>query len=165
MRILGIDPGTVVMGYGIIDSVGSGTSFVDCGVIVARKRSPMGERLAFLYQKLSEVVSHYRPDVAAIEQPFVARNVRSAIAIGQAQAIAILAASNRGVAVSEYTPAEVKQAVASYGASSKEQVQVMVKLHLGLSEMPQPHDAADALAVALCHHSRMHVASLLAQQK
>ncbi|MBI2848345.1 MAG: crossover junction endodeoxyribonuclease RuvC [Chloroflexi bacterium] len=165
MRILGVDPGTVAMGYGLIESDDTGTNFIDCGVIIARKKSPTGERLAFLYERLAEVISHYRPDVAAIEQPFVARNVRSAIAIGQAQAIAILAASNRGIPVHEYTPAEIKQAVSSYGASSKEQVQEMVRLHLGLAEAPQPDDAADALAAALCHHSRMHLASLLARQK
>ncbi len=165
MRILGIDPGTIAMGYGVIDDSQGEAIMIDYGVITAPARSPIGERLSFLYQHLQEIVSRYQPDVVAVEQPFVAKNVRSAIAIGQAQAIAILAASNQGIAVYEYTPTHVKQKVANYGASSKEQIQEMVRLHLGLTTVPQPNDAADALAVALCHLSEMHLTNLLAKQK
>jgi crossover junction endodeoxyribonuclease RuvC len=102
--------------------------------------------------------------VVAVEQPFVAKNVRSTLAIGKAQAVAILAAANRGIPSYEYTPAQVKQSVANYGAGSKEQVQEMVKLLLGLSQVPQPSDAADALAVAICHLRETYLSNLLAEQ-
>ena len=164
MRVLGIDPGTVVMGYGVIDKQGEVT-MVDCGVINAPVRSPIEERLGFIYRQLMEIIIRYRPDVIAVEQPFLAKNVKSAIAIGQDQAIEILAASNQGIAIHGYTPTQVKQKVADYGASSKEQIQEMVRLHLGLPTVPRPSDAADALAVALCHLSETHLANLLAKQK
>jgi crossover junction endodeoxyribonuclease RuvC len=121
--------------------------------------------LSYLYNHLLEITSRYQPDAVAVEQPFVAKNVKSALAIGRAQAVAILAAATKGVPAYEYTPAQVKQRVANYGASSKEQVQELVRLQLGLTQVPEPSDAADALAVALCHLSEMHLSNLLAQQK
>jgi crossover junction endodeoxyribonuclease RuvC len=124
----------------------------------------MGERLSFLYQELEKIISRHQPEAVAVEQPFVAKNVKSALAIGKAQAVAILAAANRGIPSYEYTPTQVKQRVADYGASSKEQVQKMVRLQLGLSEVP-PSDAADALAVALCHWREMHISNLLAESE
>jgi crossover junction endodeoxyribonuclease RuvC len=163
MRILGIDPGTVTMGYGIIEAKDDEVTVVDYGALTAPQRSPMGERLNYLHQKLLEVIAQYQPDAVAIEQPFVAKNVKSALAIGMAQAIAILAAASKGIPIYEYTPAEVKQRVANYGSSAKEQVQEMVKLQLGLAEVPQPNDAADALAVALCHLRETHLDNLLAK--
>ena len=165
MRILGIDPGTIVMGYGVVDSRDDRVTLVDCGALKTPPRSPIGERLRFLYARLIELISEYHPDAMAVERPFTAKNPKSALAVGQAQAVAILAAANNGVPVYEYTPARVKQSVANYGASSKEQIQQMVKLQLGLSEVPQPSDAADALAVALCHLSEIHVSNLLARQQ
>ncbi len=165
MRILGIDPGTVAMGYGVIDSSDDETTLVDCGVLDCPVRSPIGERLSFLYEELGKIISRYQPDVVAVEQPFIAKNVKSALAIGRAQAVAILAAANQGLLTYEYTPTQIKQRVANYGASSKEQIQEMVKLQLGLSRIPEPSDAADALAVALCHLSEMHVSDLLARQQ
>ena len=164
-RILGIDPGTVAMGYGVIDSIDGKLTPVDFGVINTPPRSPIGERLSFLYRRLEEIIDNYRPVTTAVEQPFIAKNAKSALAIGQAQAIAILAASNRKIPVHEYTPTQVKQSVTNYGASSKEQIQQMVKLQLGLAEIPKPNDAADALAVALCHLSETHLRSLLARQQ
>ena len=125
----------------------------------------MGERLSYLYNHLLEIIACFRPDAAAVEQPFIAKNVKSALAIGRAQAIAILAAANNGIPTFEYTPAQVKQVVANYGNSSKEQIQQMVKLQLGLAQPPKPSDAADALAVALCHLSQMHLNNLLSQQQ
>ncbi len=163
MRILGIDPGTVIMGYGVIDTEGDKTSLVDCGALKKPGSSPIEERLSFFYGELLEIISRYQPDAVAIEQPFVAKNVRSALAIGRAQAVAMLAAANRKIQVYEYTPTEVKQKVTDYGASSKEQVQEMVRLQLELSEAPQPIDAADALAVAICHLREMQLQSLLAR--
>ena len=165
MRVLGIDPGTVVMGYGVVESEDDEIAMVDCGALVSAERSPIGERLSYLYNELVEVIRRHQPDVAVVEQPFVGKNVRSALAIGRAQAVAMLAAANRGIPTYEYTPAQIKQRVANYGASSKEQVQEMVRLQLGLAEVPQPNDAADALAVAICHLREVHLSNLLARQK
>ncbi len=164
MIILGVDPGTVAMGYGVIESGDDEATLIECGVLNCSARSPMGERLSFLYQELDKIISRHQPEAVAVEQPFVAKNVKSALAIGKAQAVAILAAANRGIPSYEYTPAQVKQRVADYGASSKEQVQKMVRLQLGLSEVP-PSDAADALAVALCHWREMHISNLLAESE
>lgn len=164
MRILGIDPGTVTMGYGVIESKEGEIALVDCGALNSPARSPIGERLSYLYNRLLEVILRYQPDAVAVEQPFMAKNVRSALAVGRAQAVAMLAAANRGIPTYEYTPAQVKQRVTNYGASSKEQIQEMVKLQLGLSQVPQPSDAADALAVAICHLRETHLENLLAKQ-
>jgi crossover junction endodeoxyribonuclease RuvC len=162
MKILGIDPGTVVMGYGVIESEAEEIALVDYGGIVVPEHYRIGERLNHLYQAILKIIQQHKPDVVAIEQPFVAKNVKSAMAIGRAQAIALLAAASQKIPTFEYTPAQVKQRVANYGASSKEQIQEMVRLQLGLAETPQPNDAADALAVALCHVQEMHVNELLA---
>jgi crossover junction endodeoxyribonuclease RuvC len=165
MRVLGIDPGTITMGYGVIEAKDDEVTMVDCSALTAPQPSTIGERLNYLHQRLLEIISHYQPDVVAIEQPFMSKNVKSALAVGMAQAIAMLAAASKGIPIYEYTPAQVKQRVTNYGASSKEQVQEMVKLQLGLPEVPQPNDAADALAVALCHLRETHLDSLLAKLK
>jgi crossover junction endodeoxyribonuclease RuvC len=165
MIILGIDPGTITTGYGVIKAEDDEATLVDCGALTASERSPIGERLSYIYQRLLEIIARFNPDVVAIESPFVAKSVKSALAIGKAQAIAILAAAEGKIPTHEYSPAEVKQRVANYGASSKEQVQEMVKLQLGLAQVPHPADAADALAVALCHLRRMHLDSLLARSE
>ncbi|MEE8194171.1 MAG: crossover junction endodeoxyribonuclease RuvC [Dehalococcoidales bacterium] len=164
MRILGIDPGTVVVGYGVIDSQGDKMTLIDYNALTCRQRSPIGERLSYIYNQLSQVIARYQPDVVAVEQPFVAKNVRTALMIGKAQAAAILAAANRGIPTYEYTPAQIKRVVTNYGASSKEQVQEMVRLQLGMAEVPQPNDAADALAVAICHLRQTHLENLLAER-
>jgi crossover junction endodeoxyribonuclease RuvC len=163
MIILGIDPGTITMGYGIINSQDSETSLIKYGALNSPARSSIGERLSFLYANLVEIIARYQPDAIAVEQPFFAKNAKSAFAIGRAQAIAILAAANSHIPLQEYTPAEIKQKVANYGASSKEQIQQMVMLQLGLTEIPYPSDAADALAVALCHLQTVHLEKLLNQ--
>jgi len=150
MRILGIDPGSVNLGYGVVD-VEEEVWMVDCGVLTVSSRIPIEERLRSLYDKLNEVVAQHHPDEVAIEEPFVGRNVRSALAIGRAQAIAMLVAANRGLSVYRYSPAQIKQQLTNYGGSGKEQIQAMVKIQLGLPQVPQTSDAADALAVALCH--------------
>jgi crossover junction endodeoxyribonuclease RuvC len=164
MRILGIDPGTVTMGYGVIDEIDDTLTVAEYGAITAPSRSPIGERLFFMYQRLLEIVKSQRPDAAAVEQPFVAKNARSALAIGRSQAIAILAAAGQGIPVSEYTPAQVKQRVSNFGGSSKEQIQEMVRLQLGMAHVPEPADASDALAVALCHLCETRLSRLLADQ-
>jgi len=164
MRILGIDPGTTVTGYGVLDSEDDEIALIDFGALVVPERSSTGERLSFLYNGLMEIIQRHQPDAVAVEQPFVSKNVRSAMAIGRAQAVALLAAAGRGIPTHEYTPAQIKQCVANYGASSKEQIQEMVRLQLGLSQVPQPDDAADALAVAICHLREVHLSQLLANQ-
>ncbi len=165
MKILGIDPGTKVMGYGVIESEDDETALIDFGALVVPERFSIGERLSYLYEELLKIIQRHQPDAVAVEQPFVSKNVRSAMAIGRAQAVALLAAAGRGIPTYEYTPSQVKQSVANYGASSKEQVQEMVRLQLGLSEVPQPNDAADALAVAICHQREIHLSNLLARQE
>jgi crossover junction endodeoxyribonuclease RuvC len=164
MIILGIDPGTLTMGYGVIEDSGDKMTLLDCGALGCPERSPMGERLNFLYTELEKIIARHKPDAIAIEQPFVAKNVKSALAIGKAQAVAILAAANGEIPSYEYTPAQIKQRVANYGAGSKQQIQEMVRLQLGLSSVPEPSDVADALAVAICHCHEVHLEGLLAEQ-
>jgi len=151
MRVLGIDPGTLNMGYGVVDEVDAKISMVECGVFKLPSKVPMEKRLCHFFDKLGTLIARYQPDDVAIEEPFVAENVRSALAIGRAQAIAILAAATKDVPVFRYLPAQVKQQVTDYGGSSKEQVQKLVIMQLGLTEFPYAEDAADALAVAICH--------------
>ena len=148
MRVLGIDPGTLNLGYGLVDEVDGKITMVNCGVLKLSSRIPVEQRLSSLHKKLSEIIACYQPDEVAIEEPFVAGNARSALAIGRAQAIAIIAATDRELPVLRYLPTQVKQQVTNYGGSSKEQVQEMVRLQLGLSQIPQSTDASDALAVA-----------------
>jgi len=150
MCILGVDPGTINLGYGVVDGEEE-MHMVDCGVIKLPSRLPMEERLRSLYNELSKIIAKHKPSEVAIEEPFIGCNVRSAFAIGRAQAIAILAAVNQGLPIYYYSPAKIKQQITSYGQSDKQQVQEMVRAQLSLSELPQPSDAADALAVAMCH--------------
>ena len=150
MRILGVDPGTVNLGYGVVDGEEE-MHMIDCGVVSLPARLPMEQRLRSLYSELGKIIARHKPREVAIEDPFIGHNVRSAFAIGKAQAIAILAAANKGLPIYYYSPAKIKKQVTSYGQSDKRQVQEMVRVQLGLSELPQPSDAADALAVAMCH--------------
>jgi crossover junction endodeoxyribonuclease RuvC len=167
MIILGIDPGTLAMGYGVLDVDDSGDQprMVQCGVLTAAGSRPLAERLHELYLGLTDVLVRFRPDEMAIEDPFVARNVRSALSIGRAQAIAMLSAASHGIPVATYPPAKVKHGVADYGRGDKEQVQRMVCLQLGLAEKPGPSDATDALAVALCHLRERQLSRLLARSE
>ena len=164
MKILGIDPGTVVMGFGIIESEGDAITLVDFGAINVPEHSEIGLRLSYLYQNLLKIIRRHHPDAVAVEQPFISKNVKSAMAIGRAQAVALLAAANSRIPAYEYPPAKVKQMVTSYGAGSKEQVQEMVRLQLGLAAAPHPADAADALAVAICHVQETRLENLIAGQ-
>lgn len=152
MRVLGIDPGTFKMGVGVVDSEQGELALVYSAVLQPRRTSPLFERLHHLYEHLLRVIGEWKPQVVAIEEPFVARNVRAAQAVGQAQAVAMVAAAHQGLPVCGYSPREVKRAVTDYGGSSKVQVQDMIKVLLRLpDEDRQPADAADALAVAICH--------------
>jgi crossover junction endodeoxyribonuclease RuvC len=161
MRILGIDPGTLAMGYGVLEDTGDQPIMIQCGVLTARSTMPLAERLHELYLGLTDLLIRFRPDEMAVEEPFVARNVRTALAIGRAQAIAMLAAASHSIPVATYPPAKVKQGVTDYGRGDKEQVQRMVCIQLGLTESPGTSDATDALAVALCHLREKQLSRLL----
>lgn len=163
MRVLGIDPGTIKMGYGVLDETPAGTVLVQCGVLKASSGLSIEERLQQLYTTLVEIIDEFRPDQVAIEEPFVNRNVRSAMMVGEAKAIASLAATGRNIPVARYAPRKVKQAVSGYGGGNKEQVQEMVRLQLGLDTSPEPLDASDAIAVALCHLHEISLGQLLAE--
>ncbi len=155
MKIFGIDPGSERTGYGCVETDGSRHRVVVSGAIVSAPRAGFPERLLRIHEQLSAHLAACRPDAVAIESLFHAANVRTALKLGHARGVAVLAAVEAGVPVVEYTPAEIKRAVVGYGRAEKHQVQQMVKLLLGLPAVPTPHDAADALAVAICHvHSQ-----------
>ena len=152
MKVFGIDPGSERTGFGCVDSDGRRHRLVRCGAIRAGVAgSPFPERLGAIFRALVDELEQCRPDCVAIKNLFYATNVRSALKLGHARGVAMLAAVEHGVPVLEYTPAEIKRAVVGYGRADKPQVQQMVKLLLGLDSVPSPHDAADALAVAICH--------------
>ena len=163
MRILGIDPGTLNLGYGIVDEIETDLTLVDFGVLGLSSKTPMEQRLSSLYEKVVEIIQQYQPDEVAVEEPFVAGNARTAIAIGRAQAVVILAAAQNSLPVFRYMPAQIKQQVTNYGKSNKEQVKEMVMLQLGISAQIDSDDAADALAIALCHINHKHMDSLTIQ--
>jgi crossover junction endodeoxyribonuclease RuvC len=149
MITLGIDPGTARLGYGVV--AGDEPRAVAFGVVETTGAAAMPERLAAIFDAVAALIAEHRPDALAVEQLFFARNVTTAMTVGQARGVVLLAAARAGLPVAEYTPAEVKQAVAGYGRADKAQIQEMVRLILGLERVPHPDDAADALAVALCH--------------
>lgn len=155
MRIFGIDPGSIRTGYGCVDSDGGRHRFVTCGALSTPAGTSLADRLLAIHTGLTEAIATSAPDCVAIENLFHARNARSALTLGHARGVAVLAAVQAGVAVSEYTPAEIKLSVVGYGRAEKSQVQRMIALLLGLDTAPSPHDAADALAVAICH-AHMH---------
>jgi crossover junction endodeoxyribonuclease RuvC len=155
VRVFGIDPGSERTGYGCVEIEGSRHRLIGCGAVTAPRALSFSQRLFAIHRRLVELLDEYRPESVAIETIFYAANVRSALKLGHARGVAVLAAAEAGLAVAEYTPAEVKRAVVGHGRAEKPQVQHMVKLLLGLSAAPSPHDAADALAVAICHvHSQ-----------
>lgn len=161
MIILGIDPGTQITGYGLIEQNGSHAHAVDSGCLSTTRSQPMSERLSYLFGELEKLISHYHPDVVVIEQAFFAKNASSALKLGQCRGIAMLAAARAGLPVYEYSPRTIKQAVTGSGQASKEQIQKMVQILLKLPEAAAP-DASDALAAALCHaqsHSIKNIAS------
>jgi crossover junction endodeoxyribonuclease RuvC len=151
MFVLGIDPGLSRTGYAVVDASGPHPRAVAAGVIHTDPAAPLADRLAELYRDLESLIGEHHPSEAAIEEVFVNRNLQTATAVGRASGVAILAAARSGLAVHEYSPSAVKMAVAGYGDADKEQVQAMVARRLGLLSAPGPADAADALAVALCH--------------
>lgn len=160
MKVLGIDPGSRITGYGIIEKVGNRFVHVDNGAIFTDSHKEFALRLHRIYRGLAEIIDEYRPDAMAVEQVFLANNAQSALKLGQARGAAIVAGVNAGLPVSEYTAMQVKQAVVGYGHARKEQVQQMVKSLLNLPEIAQA-DASDALAVAICHANSAVMKNLL----
>jgi crossover junction endodeoxyribonuclease RuvC len=153
--ILGLDPGTARMGYGIVLQRGNRLSALDFGIISSPSGEPAHHRLSQVFDEVAGLLERHRPDAAAVESLFFNVNVRTALSVGQARGVALLACSKAECALFEYTPQQVKQAVAGYGRADKRQVQEMVRVLLGLPEIPRPDDAADALGVAICHaHTR-----------
>jgi len=167
LRILGIDPGTRVMGYGLLEDRGEVVA-VEWGAVSLPASLPLENRLYQLYTHLLNMISMWQPDAMAVEQPFVGKGenqfVGPALAVGQAQALALIAAASQNIPISRYSPAQVKQAVTDYGAASKRQVQEMVRAVLNLKTLPEPSDAADALAIALCHIRQQDVSDLLKRE-
>jgi crossover junction endodeoxyribonuclease RuvC len=151
MLTLGIDPGTAITGYGLVEGRGDRLTLVDYGVITTPAGEPLPLRLQDIHSGLTKLVQQYRPDSAAVEELFFSTNARTALAVGQARGVALLSVSMLGVPVFEYTPLQVKQAVTGYGRADKAQVQAMVRVLLALDAVPRPDDAADAVAVAICH--------------
>jgi crossover junction endodeoxyribonuclease RuvC len=156
MKIFGIDPGSDRTGYGCVDTDGRRHRLVVFGSIAAPAQAPFPERLLMIHAGLAALLAEHRPDCVAIENIFHAKNVRSALKLGHARGVAMLAASQAGMTVAEYSPAEIKRAVVGFGRAEKHQVGAMIKLLLGLDAVPAPHDAADALAVAICHVNSSH---------
>ena len=151
MLILGVDPGLATAGYALVEVQGNNFSAVDYGTIKTEADLEDVTRLSEIYQELSQIISKYEPEHMAVEELFFNQNVKTAIRVGQARGVIMLCGSETDLNVAEYTPLQVKQSVVGYGRASKMQVQEMVKALLGLSEIPHPDDAADALAVAICH--------------
>lgn len=159
MLVLGIDPGTARTGYGLVREDEAGLVLVACGVIATPPDQPLPERLQTIYRDLSDIVRAHQPEAAAVEELFFSRNARTALSVGHARGVVLLALANAGMPVHEYKPLQVKQAITGYGSADKKQVQEMVRMLLRLDRVPQPDDAADAVAVAVCH---IHSAVMLA---
>lgn len=152
MRVLGIDPGTGILGFGVVEFVkGKKPQMVTAGVIKTPAHTPLAERLIEIYGGLKEIIDETNPDAASIEKLFFAQNITTAISVSHARGVAMLVSAQAGLPIYEYTPLQIKQTLTGYGRADKKQVQEMVKLHLGLKSIPKPDDAADALAAAITH--------------
>ena len=151
MRILGIDPGYAIMGYGVVELIGNKFKVIEYGSIMTESRKNMTDRLKHIYYELMQLINRTDPDVAAIEELFFNTNTTTAIKVGQARGVSILACANSGIETYEYTPLQAKMALTGYGRADKKQVQHMTKTILNLKEVPKPDDTADALAIAICH--------------
>lgn len=153
MIILGIDPGIAIVGYGVIQCKGNNIKAIDYGSIVTDSKLNSPVRLKIIYHELTKIIEKYKPEDCAIEELFFNKNAKTAMKVGQARGVEILAAVNQNLDIFEYTPLQIKQAVVGYGRAEKHQVQEMVRLLLNLKAVPKPDDVADALAVAICHSS------------
>ena len=154
MIVLGVDPGTLITGYGVIETRNGKLKILDCGAVQNKSQTPMPKRLKLIYETLNKVTKRYHPDEFSIETAFYGKNAQSALKLGHARGVAMLTAITRNIPTYEYSPREVKKAIVGNGAASKEQVQYMVKTLLKLKELPKHYDVTDALAVAICHIQR-----------
>jgi len=162
IRVLGLDPGIAIMGYGVIEDNDGNLTAIEYGGLSTSAKQATSQRLRSIYEGVLTVIEQHKPTVVAVEI-FVARNLRTALMVGQARGVALLAAANKELPVYEYTPLQVKQRVSGYGRGEKRQVQEMIRMQLGLDCIPEPDDAADALAVAICHLSEARLSRLLAK--
>ncbi len=160
MRVLGIDPGTAITGFGVVDYHAE-LSLVECGAITTPAGMALPQRLLAIHQRLSAVIARYQPQAVAVEELFFSKNVRTAMSVSQARGVVLLAAAEADLPVFHYKPSEVKQAVAGYGGADKAQMQEMVRLLLGLDSVLTPDDVADAVAIAICHAHSAHLQQLL----
>lgn len=151
MRVIGVDPGTAITGWGVVEGEGNNLALVAYGAITTRAGIPLPQRLQQIYTGLLEVVTRWQPDASAIEELFFSKNAKTALVVGHGRGVAMLALANAHLPIAEYKPLEVKQALTGHGGADKLQMQQMVKLLLNLDDIPRPDDAADALAVAICH--------------
>ena len=158
MRIIGIDPGTGILGFGVVDFVNGKFKMVDAGVITTPAHTPLDERLEDIYDNLTEIIADTKPAIMSIEKLFFARNVTTAMSVSHARGVAMLAGRKAKLPIAEYTPMQIKQTVTGYGGADKKQVQEMVRLQLGLKEAPKPDDCADALAAAITYAMMSRVA-------
>ena len=165
MRALGLDPGLATTGWGVVEEESGRLTLADFGVVTTAPGQPLANRLQDLYRELTALIALQQPDVVAVEELFFSRNARTALIVGQARGVALLALADAGLAVHEYTPLQVKQAVVGYGQATKHQVQQMVRMLLELPEVPKPHDAADAVAVAICHLHGARFQALIAHEE
>ena len=152
MRIIGIDPGTGILGFGVVEFTSGKAKMVDAGVVTTPAHTPLDVRLEDIYDSLTEIIAETKPDIMSIEKLFFARNVTTAMSVSHARGVAMLAGRKAQLPIAEYTPMQIKQTVTGYGKADKKQVQEMVRLLLGLREAPKPDDCADALAAALTHY-------------
>lgn len=158
---MGIDPGTAICGWGFVDADGDDVKLVDYGAVTTSSELTLSMRLQLIYWGLDELMHKHRPEAVAVEQLFFSKNVTTALAVGHARGVVLLAAANAGVPIYEYRPMEVKQAISGYGKATKDQMQQMVRLLLHLDDIPRPDDAADALAIALCHAQSFRYRAML----
>lgn len=149
MRIIGIDPGTGILGFGVIDAVGGTTKLVTAGVVTTPAHTPLPERLEDIYASLSQIIAETKPEIMAIEKLFFSQNVTTAMSVSHARGVAMLTGQQAGLRIEEYTPLQIKQSMTGYGRATKKQIQEMVRLQLNLREVPKPDDCADALAAAI----------------
>ncbi len=161
MRVLGIDPGTAITGYAVVEETAGSLQMITLGVITTPAKTPLPSRLQTIHNELKEIVAEYEPEAAAVEELFFSRNARTAMSVGHARGVILLALAESDLPIAEYTPMQIKQAVTGYGNADKHQVQEMVRMLLALSETPRPDDAADAAAVAICYLHRVKLDSLL----
>lgn len=157
MRIIGIDPGTGILGFGVIEANRGKTTMVDAGVVRTAVHQPLDERLVIIYESLQEIIADTKPVMMAIEQLFFAQNVTTAMSVAHARGVAMLAGKQAALEIYEYTPMQIKQTMTGYGRATKKQIQEMVRIQLGLAEVPKPDDCADALAAAIMHAMVMRV--------